>query len=166
MSIYSNTQSLNHPVKKLLRSYRLSPQDSQSPDCPRTDPSVRNYRTGFFRNTRFRKRQISIAFFAIPCREVCISYPLFSSGRLTLTSGRPSLESRLMRFFSIGFRYRKRHRCLALIFIYEAIVHFQLICFPVQAPACSRQVISWLPISMQHSVEVVRLDYPTRTFPL
>ncbi|HZK11515.1 MAG TPA: hypothetical protein VFD10_04090, partial [Atribacterota bacterium] len=36
------------------------------------DPSVRNYRTGLFRDTRFRKRQINIAFFAVPCREVCI----------------------------------------------------------------------------------------------
>jgi len=35
---------------------------------------VRNYRTGLFRNTRFRKRQkfYFFAFFAIPCSEVCI----------------------------------------------------------------------------------------------
>jgi len=42
---------------------------------------VRNYRTGLFRDTRFRKRQISIAIFAIPCREVCICYPVQQSGK-------------------------------------------------------------------------------------
>ena len=44
-------------------------REGSYPPSPRTDPGVRNYRTGLFRQSRFRIRS------AIPHSEVCLADP-------------------------------------------------------------------------------------------
>jgi len=47
-------------------------REGSYPPSPRTDPGVRNYRTGLFRQSRFRKPAFLSA---IPCSEVGLALP-------------------------------------------------------------------------------------------
>ena len=57
-----------------MRSRCRRGREGSYPPSPRTDPGVRNYRTGLLRDTRFRTTTHPWPF-AIPYIEVCLAFP-------------------------------------------------------------------------------------------